>query len=98
MSKLHEQQTEMIIQLRIQKMKERMMQKKLKKENYVPEKTVDLFQEQSNIKIDEQKENSKYEPPTELEHLRDVIQLKRKLIENTTQQIITVSVLFLNYS
>lgn len=76
-------------------MKQKMMQKKLKKENYVSEETVDLHQEQSNIKIDVQKENSKYEPSTELEHLRDVIQLKRKLIENTTQQIITVSVLFL---
>lgn len=98
MSKLQEQQIETIIQLRIQKMKQRMMQKKLKKENDVPEETVDLYQEQSNIKIDEQKENSKYEPSTELEHLRDVIQFKRKLIENTAQQIIAVSVLFINYS
>ncbi|XP_025208588.1 uncharacterized protein LOC112603964 [Melanaphis sacchari] len=84
-NKLYQQKIKTIIQLRTQKM----MAKELKKENYVPEKTIDLHQEQSNIKIDEQRENPKYEPPAELERLRDVIKLKRKLIENTTQQIIT---------
>uniref|UniRef100_A0A2S2P828 Uncharacterized protein n=1 Tax=Schizaphis graminum TaxID=13262 RepID=A0A2S2P828_SCHGA len=89
LDKLYERKLKTTVNLQI--MQAKIKAEMSKKVNFVPEKSVDLHQEQSSSKIDVQKENSKheYEPPTELERLKDVIQLKRKLLENTIQQAIT---------
>lgn len=92
LAKLYKEQAKIVKQLKI----EQMMEKMSRKENVVPEKPyvgVHLHQTQSNNQIVSQRENSKHEPLAELDQLESVIKLKRKLVEDITQQEITVSAL-----
>jgi len=96
LAKLYKQRAKIVKKLKI----EQMVEKISRKENAVPEKPyegVHLHQTQSNYQIVPQRENSKHEPLAELDQLESVIKLKRKLIENITQQDITVSVLVIGF-
>lgn len=95
-TKLYKQQAKIVTKLKMEQTREKM----LRKENIVPEKppaVVYLHQEHSNNKIVSVIENSKHEPPAELDQMRSVIELKRKQLEDITQHYITVSVLVIGF-
>lgn len=93
LTKLYKEQAKIVKQLKIE---QNMVEKMSRKENVVSENPyvgVHLHQTQSNNQIVSQRENSKHEPLAELDQLKSVIKLKRKLVEDITQQEITVSAL-----
>ncbi|XP_015377943.1 PREDICTED: uncharacterized protein LOC107172174, partial [Diuraphis noxia] len=88
LAKLYKQQAKIVEKLKMEQMREKM----LKKENVVlekPSESVHLHQEHSNNKIVSLIENSKHEPPEELDQMESVIELKRKQLEDITQHCIT---------
>jgi len=96
LAKLYKQQAKIMSKIKI----EEMVEKISRKESVVPEKPyerVHLHQQQSNYKIVPQRENSKHEPLVDLDPMESVIKLKTTLVEEITQQGITVSVLVIGF-